>query len=247
MFIITSHFCYLRRYRRTGTVLEVIYSLKDAADRNSTTTNNRRSVLDDIVDTGNDSYKVVQLFQEDNTVDELSKSNNTGSAVNNGDVAVENIELLNYRRLNSGNSQHLVNQQERDNNHNNVKKDVNGKVPEEKKDIAVSGTNNNGLCEDTWDGITINNYHDDNTSHEDNTNQELEVEDDRGVQCVMTDDEEKDKEVKKSSKRLVDDNNGTTGSNDESCKKDEELLTTIVGNAGPNVVELGVSNEAFEV
>ena len=111
MFIITSHFCYLRRYRRTGTVLEVIYSLKDAADRmNSTTTNNRRSVLDDIVDTGNDSYKVVQLFQEDNTVDELSKSNNTGSAVNNGDVAVENIELLNYRRLNSGNSQHLVNQ-----------------------------------------------------------------------------------------------------------------------------------------
>lgn len=85
-------------------------------------------MLDDIVDTGNDSHKVLQFFQDDFDDDELL---NVGKG-NNNTVTVENIELLNYRRLNSGSSQHLVKIQEHD-----VEDDVNSKNQKHGKDVIT--------------------------------------------------------------------------------------------------------------
>ena len=138
-------------------MLEVVYSLKDAADRINSTNNNknnRRSVLDDIVDTGNDSHKVLQFFQDNVDGDELyynssnnNNNNKTGSAAKNGGVGVESIELLNYRRLNSGSSQHLVKLQERhgvdvdDGGNENEDVGANTEIQEEKNEDSITVSN----------------------------------------------------------------------------------------------------------
>ena len=167
-----------RRYRRTGTVLEVVYSLKDAADRINSTNNNknnRRSVLDDIVDTGNDSHKVLQFFQDNVDGDELyynssnnnnNNNNKTGSAAKNGGVGVESIELLNYRRLNSGSSQHLVKLQERhgvdvdDGGNENEDVGANTEIQEEKNEDSITVSNSLDYLKIRKDDVTDNRLED---------------------------------------------------------------------------------------
>ena len=157
-------------------MLEVVYSLKDAADRINSTNNNknnRRSVLDDIVDTGNDSHKVLQFFQDNVDGDEMyynssnnNNNNKTGSAAKNGGVGVESIELLNYRRLNSGSSQHLVKLQERhdvdvdDGGNENEDVGANTEIQEEKNEDSITVSNSLDYLKIHKDDVTDNRLED---------------------------------------------------------------------------------------
>lgn len=79
------------RYRKTGTVLEVIYSLKDAVAAAARKSASVQSALDEFDNGENETQKVVQYFQDDDEHKNVSTD---------GEIE-ENIELVNYRRLSS--------------------------------------------------------------------------------------------------------------------------------------------------
>ena len=76
------------RYRRTGTVLEVIYSLKDAQQQK------KRSFHGVPEDCDHTSEKVLQYYGDE--------TNDVDYSGDNGGEDGDQIELVNYRRLSSG-------------------------------------------------------------------------------------------------------------------------------------------------
>ena len=208
------------RYRTTGTVLEVIYSLKDSAAA-------RKSAGSQNVPVGHkDSQNVMQYFHDVGTIDGSDGTATSG--------IVENIELLNYRRLDS--SSHVAGIIEDGTPAENEEDHVESDEPVVNKDNTYDEGVYKLVCDKTVTSIK---------EREENLSADKQV-------------GEAGKLTKQDAKTLVENGDGSLSAGDHQVDigelivyiNTEDKRDDIIGKNGTYdaiTIDLGMSNEAFYV